>query len=87
MFTRNHMLGVLAVAATMASASAFAQSQPIASKDFDHLQQMIKPAVDESRWLGMAWLTSVHEARQQAAAEGKPILLWSGGGAPPLGGC
>ena len=87
MFTRNHLLGVLAAAATLASATAFAQPQPIATKDFGQLQQLIKPAADESRWLRMAWLTSVHEARQQAAAEGKPILLWSGGGAPPLGGC
>ena len=87
MFTRNHFVGVLAVAATVASATGFAQPQPIAGKDFEQLQQLIKPGADESRWLGMDWLTSVWEARQRAAALGKPILLWSGGGAPPLGGC
>ena len=86
MFRRTSLLGLLTFAA-LSLAPACADPVPIASKDFDPLHKLIKPAADESRWLGMAWLTSVHEARQQAAAEGKPILLWSGGGAPPLGGC
>ena len=86
MFTRTSILGLLTLAA-LSAAPAFADPEPIAVKDFDHLHKLIKPAADESRWLGMNWLTSLWEARQKAAAEGKPILLWSGGGAPPLGGC
>ena len=87
MLIRNRILGVLTLAATVSAATAFAEPPPIPSKDFDQVHQLIKPAAAESRWLGMDWLTSVWEARQKAAAEGKPILLWSGGGAPPLGGC
>ena len=54
---------------------------------FDGLRDLMRPQPGESRWRDVAWLTSLHEARVRAAAEGKPILLWSGGGAPPLGGC
>ncbi len=54
---------------------------------FDALRQLVRPHEGESRWREVEWLTSLHEARVKAAAEGKPILLWSGGGAPPLGGC
>jgi hypothetical protein len=54
---------------------------------FRSLRELVRPQVGESRWREVNWLTSLQEARRQAAAEGKPILLWSGGGAPPLGGC
>jgi hypothetical protein len=55
--------------------------------EFDKLRELIRPQEGESNWRRVDWLTSLHEARLKAAAEGKPILLWSGGGAPPLGGC
>ena len=48
---------------------------------------LVKPAEQESPWAKISWQASVWEARQRAAAEGKPILIWSGGGAPPLGVC
>ena len=54
---------------------------------FDALRALIRPHPGESLWREVDWHTSLHAARVQAAAEGKPILLWSGGGAPPLGGC
>lgn len=59
----------------------------IAKGDFVKLRDLIRPHPGESNWRRVDWLTSLHEARVKAAAEGKPILLWSGGGAPPLGGC
>ena len=59
----------------------------IPADQFGPLRQLIRPQEGESRWRTIDWLTSLHEARVRAAAEGKPILLWSGGGAPPLGGC
>ncbi len=58
----------------------------IPADQFGTLRELILPHADESKWREVNWLTSLHEARVQAA-EGKPILLWSGGGAPPLGGC
>ena len=87
MFTPNRFFIALALSASLSAAIVLADSEPPPIKDFERLQQLIKPAWDESRWLGMNWLTDIWEARQKAAAEGKPILLWSGGGVPPLGGC
>ena len=59
----------------------------IPAGDFSKLRDLIRPQEGESNWRRIDWLTSLHDARLKAAAEGKPILLWSGGGAPPLGGC
>jgi hypothetical protein len=75
-----------AVLLCTAAPSAVAQDG-ISLDQFDRLRDLIRPQPGESRWRDVPWLTSLHEARVRAAAEGKPILLWSGGGAPPLGGC
>jgi hypothetical protein len=86
MLSRNQMLGALVVATGLSGAPA-AEPQAIADQDFANLAKLIKPGPGESRWQEIDWLTSIHDARVKAAAEGKPIVLWSGGGAPPLGGC
>ena len=70
-----------------AAASALHAQDGIPAGDFGKLRALIRPQEGESNWRRVNWLTSLHEARVKAAAEGKPILLWSGGGAPPLGGC
>jgi hypothetical protein len=54
---------------------------------FTPLQKLIKPQPGESRWLEVPWLTDVHEARKKAAAEGKPLFIYSGGGATGIGPC
>ena len=65
--------------------SASAQTQ-LSSDEFAKLHQLIKPQAGESRWREIDWYPSVWEARQRAAAEGKPLFLWAGsGGAPPAG--
>ena len=55
--------------------------------DFDKLHKMIKPQPGEALFHQVPWYTSVWEARVKAAAEGKPILIWSGSGGPPLAIC
>ncbi len=70
-----------------AAAGALDADDGIPADQFGSLRKLIRPHDGESRWRELDWLTSLQEARVQAAAEGKPILLWSGGGAPPLGGC
>ena len=42
----------------------------------------IRPAAGEDRFAQIPWLTSLWEARQKAAKEGKPILLWEMDGHP-----
>ena len=54
--------------------------------EIETLHRLIKPQPGESRWMEIDWHPSVWEARQKAAAEGKPLFLWAGsGGAPPAG--
>jgi RNA polymerase sigma factor (sigma-70 family) len=54
---------------------------------FVQVHQLLKPQPGESRWQAIPWLTSVWQARRQAAVEGKPILLVVAGREHPLGPC
>ena len=54
----------------------------IAPDYFKKLHLLIKPKVSEEKWMEIPWLASLWEARQQAADEGKPILLWEMDGHP-----
>lgn len=46
------------------------------------MQAMIKPEGRECNFRRIPWTTSLWKARQRAAAEGKPILLWTMDGNP-----
>ena len=59
-----------------------AAAGPIAPEDFDRLHRLASPAPDESAWATIPWSASLWEARQRAAEEGKPILLWEMDGHP-----
>ncbi len=61
--------------------------QPIGTAEFEKLHQMLKPQPGESRWMEIDWYPNVWEARQKAAAEGKPIFLMAGSGGAPAAGC
>lgn len=63
------------------------QGVELSPGSFADLQKLIKPQSDESLWRHGPWETNLHTARQRAAAEGKPLLIWAGGGSAPLGGC
>jgi hypothetical protein len=54
---------------------------------FAALHELIKPQAGELRFHEIPWLLDVWEARKAAAAEGKPILVWSGAGGAPIGVC
>ena len=57
----------------------------ISPDDFQRLHTLIKPQDGESPWREVAWLTSVTAARQKAAAEGKPIVIFTAADGSPLG--
>lgn len=84
---RFNRLGMAIALSCLAAVPALRGQSAVAPDSFGKLRALIRPQEGESRWREIGWLTSLQEARVQAAAEGKPILLWSGGGAPPLGGC
>jgi hypothetical protein len=56
--------------------------KPIAPDQFVELRAQIKP--EPGGFEEIPWLTNLWEARRKAAAEGKPLYVWSGGG-PPCG--
>jgi hypothetical protein len=56
-------------------------------ENFAQLAAQIKPQAGESRWMQIPWLIDVQEARRKAAAEGKPLFVYSGGGATGIGPC
>jgi hypothetical protein len=51
-------------------------------EQFKQVRALVKPVPDEEEWAQIPWLSSLWEARQQAAKEGKPILLWEMDGHP-----
>ena len=70
---------IMAMAALAARAKA---AEPIRPEQFENLHTLIKPKPAEQKWAEIPWLSSLWEARQQAAREGKPILLWEMDGHP-----
>lgn len=86
MHIRRFVLAGLAFGLLAASAGA-AEPKPIPAEQFDALNKLIKPQPGELLFQEIPWLLSVHDARVKAAAEGKPILVWSGSGGAPLGVC
>jgi len=60
------------------------QTTGISPEQFAKVHKLIRPQPGESRWREIPWLTSLWDARIKAAAEGKPIVVWSGSGGAPL---
>jgi hypothetical protein len=50
---------------------------------FAETHRLIGPQAGESRWREIPWQTSLWTARRIAAAEGKPLFVWSGSGGAP----
>jgi len=86
---RVHGFSWVVAIVTIAASSQTTRAQEnkfLASDPFDKLHRVLKPQRGESRWMEIDWHPGVWEARQRAAAEGKPIFLLAGsGGAPPAG--
>jgi hypothetical protein len=59
-----------------------AASEPIPPDQFRTLHSLIKDNAGKEKWAQIPWMTSLWDARQKAAAEGKPILLWEMDGHP-----
>ena len=64
-----------------------ADDSRIAPEQFDKLHKMIRVQPDEQRFWQIPWKLTIREARQQAAAQGKPIFVWAGAGGAPIGVC
>jgi len=62
--------------------SGFAIAAEPFKQSLSELHALIKPQSAEEAWSKIPWMTSLWEARQKAAAAGKPILLWEMDGHP-----
>ena len=83
---RRFLAAAILVGATTTFASSADEPNSLIPEQFEKLHRMLKPQTGESRWMEIDWHPSVWEARQKAAALGKPIFLLAGsGGAPPAG--
>ncbi len=53
--------------------------------DWEHLHRIVQPAEGESPWRKIGWLTDITAARQQAAEEDKPLVIFTAADGSPLG--
>lgn len=61
-------------------------SQDLSPEKFAALHQLIKPPPGEFAWYDdIPWLTSIQAAREKAASEGKPIVVWCSADGQPCG--
>jgi hypothetical protein len=61
--------------------------EPIPGERFEALHKLIRRGPGESRWMEIDWHPNIQEARERAAAEGKPLFIWAGSGGAPSAGC
>lgn len=75
-------LVVAAVIGCLVPGAVFAQSAPLTKEEFTKLVAVVRPSERSEKWEQIPWRSNLWEARQQAAREGKPILLWEMDGHP-----
>jgi hypothetical protein len=63
------------------------EPKPLTPDQFAHLHRLIRVQPGEQRFWQILWKLTVSDARDQAAAEGKPIFVWAGAGGAPIGVC
>lgn len=58
----------------------------VPAEQFEKLRAAIKPRPGDFAWYeDIPWLTRIQEAREKAAAQGKPILIWRAADGQPCG--
>jgi hypothetical protein len=63
---------------------ALAAQQEISAAEFDRLFSLIRPQPGESPWREIPWMTGLTQARERAAAEDKPIIIFTAADGSPL---
>jgi hypothetical protein len=59
---------------------------PPSTESWRQLHSLVKPQSEEWKWARIPWMGDLAEARKKAAAEGKPLYVWTMAG-EPLGQC
>lgn len=76
------VMGCVAGALDQAKAAPAAQPPVELEAAFAEVAERIRPKAEEEVWKGIPWVTSLWEARKQAAKQDKPIFVWSMDGHP-----
>ena len=86
--TKSAVLLLLCTAGGLGVHSQAAEpTEALTATTFAQYQKQIKPQPGESRWMDVPWFIDLHEARQKAAAEGKPLFIYASGGSISIGSC
>ena len=85
--TYRRLAALVLLTAAWAGPIRAGEPEPLPAGQFEKLHQLIKPQAGESRWMEIVWFPTIWEARQKAAAEGKPLFIWAGSGGAPAAGC
>jgi len=73
---------VCSIFATTLALNVASAVEPFSPQRFEQARSVIRPQKGEDKWEQIAWRTDLWEARKEAAAAGKPILLWEMDGHP-----
>jgi len=83
MFTKSAILFSFSALFGLVSSLVLADNKSaLTAEQFEKLRTLIKPYLGEDKWAEIPWTSQLWEARRQAAAQGKPILLWEMDGNP-----
>ena len=63
------------------------QKPRLTADTFQSIHSKIRPQPGESCLMAIPWLTDLHDAREKAAAEGKPLFLMVSGKGLSIGMC
>ena len=75
-------ISLIACLAMVLSASQERAAEPLKPEAFNQLHALIKPQESEEKFMKIPWQTDLWQARKQAAAQARPILLWEMDGHP-----
>ena len=75
-------LGLLVIARSLSTGAPTPVPEQMTAEKQAALLTVIRPCEGEDAFDKIAWLTAIHDAREKAAKDGKPILLWEMDGYP-----
>ena len=83
----THTALLVAAVLTLQGSVLAERPQQLTSKQANELKNLVLPQEGENPFWQIGWLNDVWEARKTAAAEGKPIFVWSGSEGAPITNC
>jgi hypothetical protein len=76
------LIHLLSLSSAVYCSAAIQAAPPLVEAEVAKLHAAIRPAAGEDPFDSIPWQTNLWSARGQAAAAGKPILLWEMDGHP-----